>query len=44
MEPGELIALLGPSGCDTTTLLRCVAGLTEPDTTGRESLPAGSSS
>jgi putative spermidine/putrescine transport system ATP-binding protein len=30
-EPGELIALLGPSGCGKTTLLRCVAGLEQPD-------------
>jgi putative spermidine/putrescine transport system ATP-binding protein len=28
---GELVALLGPSGCGKTTLLRCVAGLTRPD-------------
>jgi putative spermidine/putrescine transport system ATP-binding protein len=27
----ELIALLGPSGCGKTTLLRCIAGLTRPD-------------
>lgn len=29
---GELLALLGPSGCGKTTLLRCVAGLSFPDT------------
>jgi putative spermidine/putrescine transport system ATP-binding protein len=28
---GELLALLGPSGCGKTTLLRCIAGLTRPD-------------
>jgi iron(III) transport system ATP-binding protein len=28
---GELFFLLGPSGCGKTTLLRAVAGLTEPD-------------
>ncbi|MCW5774287.1 MAG: ABC transporter ATP-binding protein [Rhodospirillaceae bacterium] len=27
---GEILALLGPSGCGKTTLLRIVAGLTEP--------------
>ena len=29
--PGELVVLLGPSGCGKTTLLRLIAGLTEPD-------------
>jgi len=28
---GEFVVLLGPSGCGKTTLLRCVAGLEEPD-------------
>ena len=28
---GELFFLLGPSGCGKTTLLRCIAGLEEPD-------------
>jgi ABC-type sugar transport system ATPase subunit len=28
---GEFFVLLGPSGCGKTTLLRAVAGLTEPD-------------
>jgi iron(III) transport system ATP-binding protein len=31
IEPGELFFLLGPSGCGKTTLLRCIAGLCEPD-------------
>lgn len=28
---GEVIALLGPSGCGKTTLLRCIAGLEQPN-------------
>jgi ABC-type Fe3+/spermidine/putrescine transport system ATPase subunit len=28
---GEIVTLLGPSGCGKTTLLRCIAGFTEPD-------------
>jgi iron(III) transport system ATP-binding protein len=28
---GQLFTLLGPSGCGKTTLLRCVAGLEDPD-------------
>ncbi|MEQ1559424.1 MAG: ABC transporter ATP-binding protein [Methyloglobulus sp.] len=31
IDPGELFFLLGPSGCGKTTLLRCIAGLNEPD-------------
>jgi ABC-type sugar transport system ATPase subunit len=31
IEPGTFLTLLGPSGCGKTTLLRCVAGLEEPD-------------
>ena len=31
IAPGELFFLLGPSGCGKTTLLRAVAGLTEPE-------------
>ena len=29
--PGEAVVLLGPSGCGKTTLLRCIAGLEDPD-------------
>jgi putative spermidine/putrescine transport system ATP-binding protein len=32
VQSGELVALLGPSGCGKTTLLRCIAGLEQPDT------------
>jgi ABC-type sugar transport system ATPase subunit len=31
VEEGEFLALLGPSGCGKTTLLRCLAGLEEPE-------------
>lgn len=31
VKRGELVVLLGPSGCGKTTLLRCVAGLEQPD-------------
>ncbi len=31
VQSGELVALLGPSGCGKTTLLRCIAGLEQPD-------------
>ena len=31
IEPGSFLTLLGPSGCGKTTLLRCIAGLEEPD-------------
>ncbi len=31
LERGELVTLLGPSGCGKTTLLRIIAGFTEPD-------------
>jgi multiple sugar transport system ATP-binding protein len=31
IEKGAFLTLLGPSGCGKTTLLRCIAGLEEPD-------------
>lgn len=31
IRPGSFLTLLGPSGCGKTTLLRCIAGLEEPD-------------
>ncbi len=31
IEGGSFLTLLGPSGCGKTTLLRCVAGLEDPD-------------
>ena len=31
IDPGSFLTLLGPSGCGKTTLLRCVAGLEDPD-------------
>jgi ABC-type sugar transport system ATPase subunit len=31
IEPGSFLTLLGPSGCGKTTLLRCIAGLEDPD-------------
>ncbi len=31
VDVGTFLTLLGPSGCGKTTLLRCVAGLEEPD-------------
>ncbi len=31
LHAGEIMVLLGPSGCGKTTLLRCIAGLEQPD-------------
>jgi len=31
IEPGSFLTLLGPSGCGKTTLLRCIAGLEDPN-------------
>ncbi len=31
IQPGEFLTLLGPSGCGKTTLLRCIAGLEDPN-------------
>jgi ABC-type sugar transport system ATPase subunit len=31
IEPGSFLTLLGPSGCGKTTLLRCIAGLDDPN-------------
>lgn len=31
VEPGAFLTLLGPSGCGKTTLLRCIAGLEDPN-------------
>jgi NitT/TauT family transport system ATP-binding protein len=30
VAPGEIVTILGPSGCGKTTLLRTIAGLTDP--------------
>jgi ABC-type sugar transport system ATPase subunit len=31
IDPGTFLTLLGPSGCGKTTLLRCIAGLDDPN-------------
>ncbi len=31
IEPGQILALLGPNGAGKTTMLRCLAGITAPD-------------
>ncbi len=31
INAGDVLCLLGPSGCGKTTLLRCIAGLEQPD-------------
>src|SRR5574341_1593084 len=31
IRDGEFVVLLGPSGCGKTTVLRCLAGLEQPD-------------
>ncbi len=31
VRPGEIVALLGPSGCDKSTLLRLISGLDRPN-------------
>lgn len=40
VERGEFFTLLGPSGCGKTTILRCVAGILDPDA-GRITLNGG---
>jgi putative ABC transport system ATP-binding protein len=43
IHPGEVVAVMGPSGSGTSTLLHCLAGIVRPDSgrsgTDRPSCP-----
>ena len=32
VDSGQILCLVGPSGCGKTTLVRCLLGLSKPDT------------